>query len=372
MAYKRTFRKHRFIGLMLPSSPWIAALALLAGGMLFLLPNPFMASLLALTTPLPAYKLLRVFFAWYDDSVTIEAGEHYLVMRKGRVGMQEQRIPLSGSFPATYNRPRWATLFHLDLADVTIAAIGGPYVMPHMGNFADLWTAVTSLGEEVPEKHPIGLSLGLTQLSHGLLTLLYRAASGLASLSHDLQVLLQRASASLLASTRRIPKHRIQNAARPSESVHSRIPDVDIRQNVDHPTNRSLPIWPPADLAVAETGVPDGGYFYKGTSFSAHTPSHAGFMAFCECFVLAGNWSFWNYRRSDPKRPYYPDGIAESVAVMYLACLRQNMILIPVSNGHGAERLSARARSIQNIENIILNPAWTDNRTDSKPASKVA
>lgn len=100
--------------------------------------------------------------------------------------------------------------------------------------------------------------------------------------------------------------------------------------------------------------LPDGGYIYKGASFSPVIPSYAGFCAFCEQFVLTDkNWTRWRYRIRNASRLYYPDSLSDRVARSYLRRLRQAFIVIPGPNGASGERLSCRIHSIEDIQRLV-------------------
>jgi hypothetical protein len=94
----------------------------------------------------------------------------------------------------------------------------------------------------------------------------------------------------------------------------------------------------------------DGDYIYKGTPFDVDVPSYAGFLAFCDEFILRQrNWATWYYISSDPHRRYYPHGIGSRAAQFYLEMLERTRIIRGVNNGDNGW-VSPRIHTLEDIK----------------------
>ncbi len=95
------------------------------------------------------------------------------------------------------------------------------------------------------------------------------------------------------------------------------------------------------------------GYVYQGTPFEVDVPSYAGFLAFCEEFVLRQhNWDTWYYISADADRCYYPHGIGERAAQFYLELLERAHIIRGAKNGDNGW-VSPRIRTLEDIKRRI-------------------
>jgi hypothetical protein len=339
MGYRRVFRQHVLPTLLLPGLPWIAAITLLAGGVLFLLLYSPLAIGLLLPALFPVARLLRLYVRWLSYSVVAVAGSNTLTLRSGIVTAREQLIPLTDFSPAMYEQPRWAVALGLDLGSITIATMDGRKVFPRMGDFSELWTVIQSRGQIVPRGRPSAL-VAVGQV-------VWRSAVrgarwSLARLSSLVLALLARVRTRLGRRTSRRPPAARGGMAAPQHPFGL---DLEVQRRAPR-TGAGRPA--PRDRRRARY---DGGYIYRGTYFSPQTPSSAGLYAFCQQFVLTdGNWAAGHYQAADRTRRYYPNGIRDRLARLYLDQLRQKSILIPVN---GRERLSSRIGSIRDIKRLI-------------------
>ena len=347
---RRVFRQHRLIKLALPGFPWLVAIVLISLAVFYSLPYSHYAPGLLAFTLFPFLKLLRLYLAWLGYSVSATAGSNVLVESSGLLSVSERLIPLTQFATVAYERPWWAPLLRIDVANAIVGAIGGPYVLPSMGDFSDLWQVLQSRGQIVPRKRPPALAIlpGLLWRSaHVLLPLIFTGLSLLVcSLVRFGRTALDRLVKGLgdLASL----VHRLRQTR-----LHP-TPPTGFCFTVDPPPGPSSAKARRPGPAVLRHGDPDVGYFYKGMPFFSQTPSYAGFCAFCKQFLLTDrNWTRWRYRASDPSRRYYPDGVSDHAARSYLRKLRLACVLIPGPNGCSGERLSCRIRSIKDIERLV-------------------
>ena len=375
---RRVFRQHWLIKLALPGFPWLVAIVLISLAVFYSLPYSRYAPGLFALALFPFLKLLRLYLAWLGYSVSATAGSNVLVERSGLLSVSERLIPLTQFATVAYERPWWASILPIDVANAIVGAIGGPYVLPTMGDFSDLWQVLQSRGQVVPCKRPSALAIlpGLLWRSaHVLLRLTFTGLSLLVSLLVSLgrsALVLSRLIftglpplvSSLLVFGHTALDQLVKGLSDLASLVHR------LRQARLHPapftgfsfTVDRLPGSPSAKarrlgLAALRHGGPDGGYFYKGVPFFSQTPSYAGFYAFCEQFILTDkNWTRWRYRARDSSRPYYPDGISDHIALFYLRRLRQACVLIPGPNGCSGERLSCRICSIEDIQHLAPDP----------------
>jgi len=306
---RRVFRQHWLIKVALPGLPWFGFIMLISVTVLYLLRYSRHAHWLLVLVVFPLLKLFRLCWEWLGYSVIAVAGWSILTVRSGILNAQECLIPLTEFGTVTYQRPWWASLFGLDVADAIVGAIGGPYVLPSMGDFSDLWKVILSRGQIVPSKQPSALAVLLRLLWRSALALLRLTFTGLFTLG------------SSLISTRLRARRRAASWMR-------------FTLNADPPPTLSKAGTEQTGPTFPHHGVPDGGYFYKGVSFSPLSPSYAGFCAFCHQFIIMDkNWTRWHYRARDASRRYYSDGIFDQVAQFYLHRLREACVLIPGPNG---------------------------------------
>lgn len=113
---------------------------------------------------------------------------------------------------------------------------------------------------------------------------------------------------------------------------------------------------PPAPWRSARTEkglLWDGGYTYKGIPFDVDVPSYAGFLAFCDEFVLRRhNWATWYYITADPVRHYYPYGIGQHTAQFYLELLERARIIRGANNGDNGW-VSPRVHTLEDIKKRV-------------------
>jgi len=94
----------------------------------------------------------------------------------------------------------------------------------------------------------------------------------------------------------------------------------------------------------------DGGYIYEGTPFDVDVPSYAGFLAFCDEFVLRQhNWAMRYCTSADPRRRYYPHGIGSRTAQFYLEQLERARIIRGSNNGDNGW-VSPRIHTLEDIK----------------------
>ena len=374
---RRVFRWH-WSKLLKQAFPWAVATGLLVAGILAFCRATGLAAWLLVLTVAPLYKLIRAIATWLAYTITVEKGKPILYERSGLVRVESRLIPVAGIVPKSINRPLLARLFGLDMADIEIPAMGGPYRLSGMGEAADLWTIIKAHVEEIPDKKRHILSLVWIWLWHQVHNLMELAIEGM-----------------WVASSRLV---RVVYRLRQREArAHTRLPAVEDTQPRPRPATVLQVVPRPAVAAETSTwsdsarsayrtpvdgvGRPhlwlvlrdddemtDGSNVYQGIPFSAQVPSLAGRKAFIAQFVISdGDWSPSNYLAPNPKRLYYDGGISGEVACQYLDWLRQEFILIPGRNGN-KERLSARIKSIADIERFPSEPrpAW------ARPRSKQA
>jgi hypothetical protein len=361
MGNGRVFRKHCLVNLILPGLPWFVFIVLISVAVLYLLRYSHHTLWLFVFAVFPLLKLSRLYLAWLGYSVSATAGSNVLTERSGLLNISERLIPLTQFGPVTFDRPWWASLFGVDVADIIIASMGGPFVLTSMGDFSDLWVVLQSRGEEVPLKRPSAFAVLPGLLWRSALVLLRLTFSGLFALGSSLVYLgrstldwLMAASAnwaSSLTSTCPRTRHRAASSMRFAFGTNPR-PTLS-KANIEQ-----------VGSAVPCHGLPDGGYFYRGAPFSPLIPSDSGFFAFCHQFVLTDKkWMRSYYRAQDASRRYYPDGIFDQAAYFYLCRLREACIIIPGPNGCSGERLSVRARSIEDIQRLIPDLSEPLNKT---------
>jgi len=331
MGNRRVFRQHWLVKLTLPGLPWFSFIALISVAVLYLLRYSHHALWLLVIVVFPFLKLFRLYLKWLGYSISTDAGSDVLVERSGLFTVSERRIPLTQFATVSYHRSWWASLLCIDVADVTVGAIGGPYVLTAMGGFSDLWEVIQSRGQIVPPKQPSVVAVLPPLLWRSTLALLRLIFTGLFTLG------------SSLTSPRRRDRRRAASWVR-------------FAFDTDAPPTLSKAGAEQAGSAFSRPGVPDGGYSYGGVSFSPLNLSYAGFCAFCHQFIFMDkNWTRWHYRARDASRRYYPGGILDQVAHFYLYKLREVCILIPGPNGCSGERLSCRIKSVEDIQRLILD-----------------
>jgi hypothetical protein len=345
------FRQHWLVKLVLPGLPWFSFLVLISAAVLYLLRYSHYAPWLFIFVVFPFLKLLRLYLAWLGYSIIAVAGSNVLTVRSGIIKVQEHLIPLTQFATMSYEQSWWASLLRIDVADVTVGAIGGPYVLPSMGDFSDLWEVIKSRGQTVPIKQPSALAVLprlLWRSSRALSRLLFNGlsflVSSLVSLGRSTLALLARGFSDWASFLSRCLR---QAPRRPAPFT-----DFSFTANpLPEPSSATARRPDPTPL---RRGVSDGGYVFRGVPFSPRTPSYAGFCAFCQQFILRDKkWTKWHYHAQDPSRRYYPNGIPDFVARSYLDRLRQEFIIIPGPNGCSGERLSCRIRSIEDIQGLI-------------------
>ena len=351
MGNGRVFRKHWLVNSTLPGLPWFSLIVLISIAVFYLLCYSRHALWLFILAVFPFLKLSRLYLAWLGYSVSATAGSNVLVEHSGLLNVSERLIPLTQFATVTYERPWWASLLHMDVADAIVGAIGGPYVLPSMGDFSDFWVVLQSRGEEVPPKRPSAFAVLPGLLWRFALVLLRLTFTGLFALGSSLFSLGRSALdwlitvftnwASSLASTRPQVRRRAVSSLHFAFSTN---PAPTLSKTDTERAGSTVPCH----------RLPDDGYLYRGVPFSPLTPSYDGFCAFCHQFVLTDkNWTRWHYRARDASRQYYHDGIFDQAAHFYLCKLREACILIPGLNGCSGERLSVRIRSIEDIQRLI-------------------
>jgi hypothetical protein len=353
---RRVFRRHRLIKLYLPGLPWLTSIALISVAALRLAPYSSYALWLFVLAVLPLLKLLRLCLAWLGYSVTAVAGSGVLVERSGLLGYLERKVPITEFGTIECRKPWWAALFGLDVADVTVGAMGSPLVLRCIGDFSDLWTVLQSKGQTVPPRRapPLiaflkFLGRALSALSRLLFKGLHWAISGLIALGCLAIPVLARKFVHWA--------HILANHVRQARRSQMPSPDPGLSQSPTAPSPRGNGRH--AAQAIAHRSAPGNGSTYQGEAFSPLTCSAPGFCAFCEQFVLADkNWTREHYGAQDLSRRYYRNGISDPVACFYLRTLKQACVLIPGPNGHSRERLSCRIRSIEDI--LCLIPGLSD------------
>jgi hypothetical protein len=351
MDSRRVFRRHWLIKLALPGLPWLILVALVSLAVVYCLPYSRYAPVLFAFALLPLRNLLRLYLTWLDYSVSISNGSKVLVERSGLLSVSERRVPLTEIATVEYERPWWAPILGIDVGDAIVGAMGADLVLSSMGDFSDLWAVIESKGRVVPPKRPSALAALLELLGRYAPVLLRAIFTGLSflvssmvSLGHSaIDRVMRRFSewASFLTN-------RLHQATRGPATVTGFDSTVNARPEPSSTkARRSRPVALHPDL-------PDGGYIYKGASFSPVIPSYPGFCAFCEQFLLTDkNWTSWRYRIRDASRLYYPDSLSDRVARSYLSRLRQACIVIPGPNGASGERLSCRIHSIEDIQCLV-------------------
>lgn len=351
MANSRVFRQHWLVKLALPGLPWFSLIVLISVTVLYLFHYSRHAPWLFILAVFPFLKLFRLYLSWLGYSVSATAGSNVLVERSGLLNVSERLIPLTQFGTVTYERPWWASLLHMDVADAIVGAIGGPYVLPSMGDFSDLWVVLQSRGEEVPPKRPSAFAVLSGLLWRFALVLLHLAFTGLFALSSSIISLGRSALDWLIAE---FSNWASSLSSTPPRTQRRAISSVTFAFDTNPPPTLSKADTERAGSALPCHGLPDDGYFYRGLPFSSWVPSHEGFWAFCHQFILTDkNWTRWHYRARDASRRYYPDGIFDQAAHFYLYKLREACILIPGPNGCSGERLSVRIRSIEDIQRLI-------------------
>jgi len=351
MDSRRVFRQHPLIKLALPGLPWLILVALISLAVVYCLPYSRYAPVLFAFALLPLFNLLRLYLGWLDYSVSISNGSKVLVERSGLLGVMERRVPLTEIATVESQRPWWGPLLGIDIGNAIVGALGGNLVLSSMGDFSDLWAILESKGGVIPPKRPSVLTFVLMLLGHYALVLLRAIFTGLSSLVSSTVSLGRSTIAQLVRRLNDwVPAllSRLHQAARGPATVPGSDPAVHARPAPPSmKARRSHPVALYPDL-------PDGGYIYKGASFSPVIPSYAGFCAFCEQFVLTDkNWTRWRYRIRNASRLYYPDSLSDRVARSYLRRLRQAFIVIPGPNGASGERLSCRIHSIEDIQRLV-------------------
>lgn len=355
MGNSRVFRQHWLVKLALPGLPWFGFVVLISIAVTYLLHYSHHALWLLVLVMFPFLKLLRLYLEWLGYSISADAGSDVLVEHLGLLTVSERRIPLTQFATVSYQRSWWASLLRIDVADVIVGAIGGPYVLPCMGDFSDLWQVIKSRGQNVPTKQPSALAVLPGLLWRSALVLSRWIFTGLSSLVSSL-VSLGRSALALLATgfSDWVP-FLSRHVRRPPRRL---APFTNFDFTVDPPPGPSNATARQPDLVPLRRGAPDDGHVYRDVPFSPRIPSYAGFCAFCQQFILMDkNWTQWRYHARDPSRQYYPSGISEHVARSYLDRLMQEFILIPGPNGCSGERLSCRVRSIEDIQRLV--PAFS-------------
>lgn len=298
---RRVFRRHWLTALIVPGLPWLIAGLLLSVVASALLPRSPYVLLLFVPAVYCLIRVLGLFLEWASYSVVVTSGSGALEESMGMFRLSVRRIPLVPVVPFSYSQPLWIQLLGLDIGDVTIVAMGGPYILRRMGDFSDLRKAIDSKGMIIPRQRRWWAR--------------FRKS---AKPSHQPQ------------------ESRTCDVVQISEQTESMAPREE---------SRSMDRGP----------LSDGGYIYRGHRFSATASSKAGFLAFAAQFVLADrDWSMWHYRAQDVRRRYYPNGISEKTANVYLRLLRESSVLIPAPGGSG-ERLSTRIQRSEDIESVLEN-----------------
>jgi hypothetical protein len=351
MGNTRVFHQHWLTKLVLPGLPWFSFIVLISVAVLYLFHYSRHAPWLFILTVFSCLKLLRLYLAWLGYSVSATAGSNVLVERSGLLNVSERLIPLTQFATVSYERPWWASLLRIDVADVTVGAIGGPYLLPSMGDFSDLWEVLQSRGQTVRPKRPSVFTVLPSLLWRSALVLLRRTFTGLFALGSSLAS-LGRSTLDWLITA--FANWASSLTSTPPRARHRTASSVRFAFGTNPSPTLSKASTEQADSAVSCHGLPDGGYLYRGVPFSPLSPSYDGFCAFCHQFVLTDkNWMRSYYRARDASRQYYPDGIFEQAAHFYLYKLREACILIPGPNGCSGERLSVRIRSIEDIQQLI-------------------
>jgi hypothetical protein len=348
---RRVFRQHWLIKLVLPGLPWLVAIALISLAVLYCLPYSCYAPVLFAFAGVPFLKLFRLYLAWLGYSVSATTGSNVLVERSGLLSVSERLIPLTQFATVAYERPWWASLLPIDVGNAIVGAIGGPYVLPSMDDFSDLWEILQSRGQIVPHKRPSKLTILLALLWRSALVLSRLIFTGLSLLLSSLVTFgrttlywLVRGFSDLASS--------ITNRLRQIYRLPAPFAGSGFTTDPLHETS-SVDARRPSKTAL-RYAVPDCGHIYKGIPFTSQILSYAGFCAFCEQFVLTdNNWTRWHYRTPDPSRLYYPDGVSDHAALSYLHELRLACVLIPGPNGSSGERLSCRIRCIEDIKHLV-------------------
>jgi hypothetical protein len=351
MGNTRVFRQHWLTKFVLPGLPWFSLIVLISVAVLYLFHYSRHAPWLFILAAFPVLKLFLLYLAWLGYSVSATAGSNVLVELSGLLNVSERLIPLTQFATVSYERPCWASLLRIDVANVTVGAIGGPYVLPSMGDFSDLWEVLQSRGQIVPPKRPSVFAVLPGLLWRSALVLLRRTFTGLFALGSSLASLGRSALDWLITA---FANWASSLTSTPPRARHRTASSVRFAFGTNPSPTLSKASTEQADSAVPCHGLPDGGYLYRGVPFSPLAPSHDGFCAFCHQFVLADkNWMRSYYRARDSSRRYYPNGISDHVACSYLDRLRQEFILIRGPNGCSGERLSCRICSIEDIQRLI-------------------
>jgi len=345
---RRGFRQHWLVGLALPGFPWLALIALIFFAVLFFLPYSRSAPGLFVFTVFPLLKLFQLYTAWLGYSISVTAGSNVLRERSGVFSVTERLIPLTQFGTVEKKQPWWASVLHIDVGNIKVGAMGGPYILRSIGDFSDLWQVLQSRGETVPYRRPSALAVltGLLWhaalvLSHSIFTRLSFRVSRLNSWGSSVASQVTKGLGDWVSSL----SYRLGQPARQPAPVRVFGFTVD---TLPGPSRASTAC---SDPSSACRGFSNGGYVYEGKPFSPLTSSSPGFCAFCEQFVLTDrNWTGGHYCARNLSRAYYPSGIAEHIACSYLDSLRQAFILIPGPNGSSEERLSCRIRSIEDIK----------------------
>jgi hypothetical protein len=119
------------------------------------------------------------------------------------------------------------------------------------------------------------------------------------------------------------------------------------------PGDGAIPPAPRRPTHVQMDLPEDKGYMYQGTLLDVDVPSYAGFLAFCDEFVLRQhNWATWYYITADPGRHYYPHGIGQHAARYYLELLERARIIRGANNGNNGW-VSSRIHTLEDIKKRI-------------------
>jgi hypothetical protein len=347
---RRVFRKHWFFRLATPGFPWLVATVLSSLAVLYSLHHVGYVLGFCAVAVLPFLKLLQLIFAWLGYSVSATAGSNVLTERSGFLNVTERLIPMTQIASIEYKKPWWATLLHIDVANVSVGSVDDQYLLSFMGDFRDLWQVLQSRGDIVPRRR--------ASTSVTLLGALWRSLHFLVCLAIGGVML---AVSRLVASGSSVAD---QVAGKLRELTYQASDLLDPHRHCEPISTFGLAVnRSPADarvedgcpsLAFVSSGVNDGDYVYKGLYFSHHVATNVGFYAFCEQFILMNkNWEKHHYNSSDKSRRYYPCGISEQIAHYYLEMLRNAHILIPGPNGCSGERVSCRIRCIEDIEELV-------------------
>lgn len=351
---RRVFRRHKLLKLFLPGLPWLIAFALVSAAVVYLIPALDHALWLLLLAGLPLYRILRLWLRWMSYSVTVIAGSNVLIERSGLLSVSERRVPVTEFATVEYSRPWWSALLGLNAGNVRVSAMDGALDARCIGELSSLQVFIESKGRTVPPKHPSALAVLLRLMCSALIALI----ALLCSIMRRLWLLLSR-QIRLGRSSITALMNRACNRASPLTGHRRRSPPPhelcrNLGSSADMPAGLRSGEVRRARLIAFGDDASDAGYLYTGESFSPVAPSRVGLRAFCQQFLLTdNNWTYEHYRASDFSRRYYPWGISERVARLYLRQLREAFVLIPGPNGCQRERLSCRISSLKDIEHLI-------------------